>query len=211
MVITLQKPPKKVASPPRHSQRRSATKADAPKPSKPHWSDQPPWEPKGIISDVMDREQWEPIHVADVKSEAIKWTHYLFEEVGRCNPSIFNLKSYPRECRKRGNKMFDYLHQMVRRQLQASQRKRKARAFNTQPSATGASVKYSSTASDGSNEVGQAPNGPKPEQDLPPKRSDCSSSKGKSPGQPSNSLASDDVIIPITKECKPFILFHFLP
>ena len=58
----------------------------------------------------MSREQWEPIHVLDVTQEAMRCTHYIFEQAGGSNPQWFDMKSYPREYRKRGNLMFDYLH-----------------------------------------------------------------------------------------------------
>ena len=68
----------------------------------------------------MDTEQWEPIHVVDINQEAMKCTYYLFEQAGGRHPSIFNLKNYPREYRKRGNRMYEYLHQLVRRKLNDS-------------------------------------------------------------------------------------------
>ena len=68
----------------------------------------------------MKREQWEPIHLVDIKNETIQCTHYIFEQAGASNPQWFNLKNYPREYRKRGNAMFENLHQKVKRKLKAS-------------------------------------------------------------------------------------------
>ena len=106
----------------------------------------------------MNTELWESIFVADAKQETMKCTYYLFEQAGRRYPSIFNLKNYPREYRKRSNKVFDYLHQMVKRQLDASIRKRKALAGGAQQMNNGASVRYSDSESDDLKEVSNAPN-----------------------------------------------------
>ena len=86
MVVTPRKTTKKVVSPPKQTKTRSATKPEALKSSKPHWSDQPPNQPKGIVDDVMKREQWEPIHVNDFKHEAMRCTHYLLDQAGGSNP-----------------------------------------------------------------------------------------------------------------------------
>ena len=156
----------------------------------------------------MDREQWEPIHVTDAKHEAMRCTHYLFDQAGGRHPQWFNLKSYPREYRKRGNAMFDFLHQKVKRQLQASKRKRKARADGTQHSTNGASIRYSETDSDDPNEDSNAPNVLEPEQGAPPKVSDHTSSWSVSPDPPNNRSSSELVDIPIEAECKCIHAYH---
>ena len=48
--------------------------------------------------------------MADIKNEAMKWTHYLLDQAGGSNPQWFSIKNYPKEFRKRGNAMFDNLH-----------------------------------------------------------------------------------------------------
>ena len=106
MVVTPRKTTKKVASPPKQTKTRSATKPDVLKPSKPHWSDQPPSQPKGIVDDVMRRHQWEPINVVDFKHEAMKCAHLILDLAGGSHPQWFDYKNYPREYRKRGNLMF---------------------------------------------------------------------------------------------------------